>query len=128
MINSDKGQIQFFLMLGQSSPSFLIAGGDGCVVVTTPVVIVAVDAEGWGGLQWCRGHEWQTGGAHLSMAAVIDAGWVDVVNVNSAKDESVIEVYMTLWKCSPVMVVVVDGIDRPPLMQRVVITNHNNLS
>ena len=117
-------------VLGQSSPSFLIAGGDGRVVVTTPVVIVAINARGGGGLQWCRGHEWQTGGAHLSMAAVIDAGWVDVVNVNSAKDESVIEVYMTPWKCSPVMVVVVDGIDRPPLMsmQRVVITNHNNLS
>ena len=41
------------------------------------------------------------------------------MNVNSAKDESVIEVYMTPWKCSPVMVVVVDGIDRPPLMQPV---------
>ena len=33
------------------------------------------------------------------------------MNVNSAKDESVIEVYMTPWKYSPVMVVVVDGID-----------------
>ena len=44
-------------VLGQSSPSFLIAGGDGRVVVTTPVVIVAVDARGGGGLQWCRGHE-----------------------------------------------------------------------